>query len=90
MIIKKISAGLVSGVMLATMFAGTAFAADAACTITNNQFAHNKCKIVIVNKTKTVQVNKAHVENEVTVASSTGGNEANKNNGVDVTITTGY
>jgi len=90
MLIKKISAGLASGALLATMFAGSVSANTGnTCTITDNQFAYNKCKIKVVNKTKTVQVNNAYIKNGVYVGSSTGDNEIKKTNGGDNTITTG-
>jgi len=89
MLLKKISAGLASGALMATMFAGSAMAAGNTCTITDNQFAYNKCKIKVVNKTKTVQVNNAHVSNTVVVSSSTGGNDIKFTNGGSNTITTG-
>lgn len=87
--IKKFTAGLAGTALFATMFAGSAFAADPSCTITDNQFALNKCKIVIVNKRKIVQINTAFVSNTVGVKSSTGGNEIEKTNGGDNKIKTG-
>lgn len=87
---KRIAAAIAAGTLLAaTLLPGAAFAART-CTITDNG-AHstNTCRIKVENSRKIVQVNKAFVKNVVVTISSTGGNEAEKNTGGDVTITSG-
>ncbi|HEY4694913.1 MAG TPA: hypothetical protein VIH52_03045 [Candidatus Nanoarchaeia archaeon] len=81
-------AALTAGMLLAP----AALADDGnTCTITDNgAFSHNRCRIKVVNKSATVQINVARVKNRVITVSNTGGNKASFNTGDgDVSIDTG-
>lgn len=92
---KKLLTRAAIGLTAASIFA-VALAPSAAlangnnCEIRNNGAgSRNRCRITEVNVQVTIQRNLANIWNGVLVIASTGGNEANKNTGGDVTITTG-
>ena len=97
--LMKLSAAAASIVAAGLLFAPATFAAD--CTISGNGAdSHNTCTISNGNGGPSChrhrcggggsgQINNATIHNSVTVRSNTGGNEANKNTGGDVSITSG-
>src|SRR3990167_5333071 len=89
-ILKRV--GLATAGLLTTgaLLAPASLAADNTCRITDNgAFSHNRCRIKVVKKTTTVQINSARVKNSVGVVSNTGGNDANNNTGGNVTSNSG-
>lgn len=85
--IGALATSIVAGGML---LAPASLAADNTCTITDNgAFSSNRCRIKVVKKSATVQINNATVKNKVGVISNTGGNDANLNTGGGVTSNSG-
>jgi len=88
--LTRIGAAAASLVASGLLLAPVSLAADNTCTISDNgNHSHNSCRIKVVKKSATIQINAAWVTNKVNVISNTGGNESNKNNGGDVTVTSG-
>ena len=89
-ILKRV--GLATAGLLTTgaLLAPASLAADNTCRITDNgAFSHNRCRIKVVKKSATIQINAAKVKNNVGVISNTGGNDANGNTGGSVTSNSG-
>mgnify|MGYP001572270057 CR=1 FL=1 len=85
--IGALATSIVAGGML---IAPASLAADNTCIITDNgSRSRNYCRIKVVKKSTTVQINSAKVKNSVTVVSNTGGNKANNNTGGSVTVDSG-
>ncbi len=85
--IGALATSIVAGGML---LAPASLAADNTCTITDNGVrSRNRCRIKVVKKSATIQINAAKVRNKVGVISNTGGNEANNNTGGSVTSDSG-
>ncbi len=85
--IGALATSIVAGGML---LAPASLAAGNTCTITDNgAFSSNRCRIKVVKKSATVQINAAKVKNSVGVVSNTGGNDANGNTGGNVNVDSG-
>lgn len=79
-----------ASIFAATLAPATALANGNSCEIKNNGAgSHNRCRITEINVQVTIQRNLANIWNGVLVIASTGGNQASKNTGGDVTVTTG-
>lgn len=93
-LVTRISAAA-AGILAGGMLLAPAALADATCTISGNGAgSRNRCNITVRSgghgrSGQPKQVNKAKVKNTVVVISNTGGNQANKNTGGEVTIETG-
>lgn len=87
---KRIAAALAAGSIIGATMLPAAALADTSCEISGNgAFSHNSCRIRISKKVRISQSNSSKIKNGVWVGVSTGGNDANKNTGGDVSITTG-
>lgn len=85
--ISALATSIVAGGML---LAPASLASSNTCKITDNgAHSRNKCRIKVVRRSATIQINGAKVNNKVGVISNTGGNEANKNTGGNVTSNSG-
>ncbi len=96
----KISAAA-AGILASGMLLAPAALADSTCTITGNgSGSTNRCTVTINNgggcsttcsahPKASKQVNKAKIKNKVIIRSNTGGNDANRNTGGDVSISSG-
>lgn len=86
---KKIASLLASGAMLLNV-AGPVAAAQTSLQITGNgDSANSDINFNVNNKTSVTQINNADVYNDVNAKSSTGGNDANRNTGGLVEVSTG-
>ena len=91
-LLTRAAIGLTAASMFAASFAPAALAADGgnSCVIRNNGAnSRNRCRITEVNVQVTIQRNLAAIWNGVLVIAATGGNEANRNTGGDVSVTSG-
>src|SRR3989344_4469431 len=93
--LTRISATAAS-VLAGGMLLAPAALADATCTISGNGAgSRNRCTITINEGRRphghwgTSQRNTATIKNKVVIISNTGGNDANRNTGGDVSIDTG-
>ena len=86
----KLTSGIVTAAFVAGVIAPAgAFAATNVTVSGNGPDSTNKVKVKNVKKTKLKQSNTSSVVNSIGVSQNTGGNTANKNNGGDVTVTSG-
>lgn len=85
---KRIATAVASGVIVFNTFATPAFAATIQIT-GNGSESSNNANVNITQTTTVVQNNVANITNNVDSSAKTGGNDANKNNGGNVTIDTG-
>lgn len=87
-LIKRVSTVLVSTALLASSFAPAAFAADLEIS-DNGAGSNNTINVTSTSNTTVNQTSNTDVDLTIGVVASTGGNQANGNNGGNVSITTG-
>ena len=87
---KRIATALVSGAIVGATLLPAAALADTTCEISGNgAHSHNSCRITRRSSTRIRQSNSSTIRNSVHIWVDTGGNDANKNTGGDVSVTTG-
>src|SRR5437899_953246 len=89
MILTKIKVVLATGALMSSAFAPAVFASTSITISGNGADSTNRVSVNSTNTTTVTQTNSANISNRVSVVSNTGGNQANKNTGGDVSITTG-
>jgi hypothetical protein len=86
---KKIVTAAATASLMFGVFAPAALA-DSTLTITGNgSQSHNTADVTTTNSNVVTQSNDAHITNNVSTTSDTGGNKANDNTGGDVSVRTG-
>src|SRR3989344_1822083 len=88
-ILYKAGTGIATAAIIAQGFAGVALATLDVEISGNGANSDNTANVTVQNQTQVQQNNTANITNNVDVSADTGKNDANKNTGGDVDITTG-
>ena len=88
-ILYKAGTGIATAAIIAQGFAGVALATLDVEISGNGANSDNTTNVTVQNQTQVTQNNTANITNNVDVSADTGKNDANKNTGGDVDITTG-
>lgn len=89
MLVKKIAAGVVGGILITSLVATSAFAGHFVEISGNGAWSYNSIRIKNKTECNVYQKNSTLVVTEVDSSASTGGNSASGNTGGDVDIDTG-